>query len=283
MCRFIAYKGKNPLLLKYLLKDPPNSLISQSKRAKDQRISLNADGFGIGWYNRAIDPYPALFKSTQPAWNDDNLQHIASKTLSDCFIGHVRACTVGNVSLPNCHPFAYDRYLFAHNGTIENFNIIKKALFLQIDSEYFLNIKGQTDSETFFHLILNTMKHRKLSIQEAIPEALNILNSILKEHGLHLDYRVSAVMTDGDELVAIRYTTDPENHPLSLNYSCEEGSLIIASEPLDNTHHKWEEIPNNHILHCKGNGCISFHNVVTNRGSNDHKRKERNEEEIKRC
>ena len=36
---------------------------------------LNADGFGVSWYDRtSADPcIPAVYTSTSPAWNDSNL------------------------------------------------------------------------------------------------------------------------------------------------------------------------------------------------------------------
>ena len=128
MCRFVAYHGKKPILLKTILTEWPNCLISQSKEAKESTTCLNGDGFGIGWYNREINDEPALFRSVRPAWNDANLMSIASKVLSNCSVAHIRASTVGDVALANCHPFTYKDFLFVHNGTVHNFSAIRKKL-----------------------------------------------------------------------------------------------------------------------------------------------------------
>ena len=91
MCRFVSYIGHQKILLSELLEKPKNSLISQSRAAQESSFVLNADGFGVAWYDNSIDQFAGVFKSIRPAWNDNNLHHIASKIKSDCFIGHVRS------------------------------------------------------------------------------------------------------------------------------------------------------------------------------------------------
>ena len=141
MCRFIAYLGTPPLRLSSLLEEPENSLIKQSKHAQESgKRGLNADGFGIAWYQKHLTPFPALFRSTSPAWSDVNLQNLATTTASSCFLGHIRAATVGNVNLYNCHPFTYQQYSFVHNGTIRHFNIIRRAVLNLLDDDIFETI-----------------------------------------------------------------------------------------------------------------------------------------------
>ena len=154
MCRFVAYLGKKSILLNELLVKPKNSLINQSRDAKEGRLGLNADGFGLGWYSHEIDKIPGVFKSTQPAWNDNNLKHLANKIKSSCFLAHVRASTVGDIVLNNCHPFSYHEYAFVHNGTIRFFDKIKRQIINELDDIIFSEIKAQTDSEHLFFLIM---------------------------------------------------------------------------------------------------------------------------------
>ena len=66
MCRFVAYLGKRPVLLDSILDAPENSLISQSRHAREGLYGLNADGFGIAWYQHSVDNLPAVFKSILP-------------------------------------------------------------------------------------------------------------------------------------------------------------------------------------------------------------------------
>ena len=79
MCRWLAYSG-TPVLLERLLYTPVHSLIDQSLHSKLGAETTNGDGFGVGWYGEGDTP--ALFKSVEPAWNDQNLRELA---------GHVRS------------------------------------------------------------------------------------------------------------------------------------------------------------------------------------------------
>ncbi|MGH7601638.1 MAG: class II glutamine amidotransferase, partial [bacterium] len=76
MCRFLAYLGK-PIVLDKLLYQPKNSLVHQSYHAQERKEPLNGDGFGVGFYVPEIDPAPALFVSTTPAWSNRNLRYNA--------------------------------------------------------------------------------------------------------------------------------------------------------------------------------------------------------------
>ncbi len=251
MCRFIAFRGKKPILLKTLLDEAANSLICQSRVAPDNP-RLNADGYGVGWYNREVDLIPGVFKSIQPAWNDENLTNIAAKILSDCFIGHVRASTVGGVSTANCHPFSYKNFLFAHNGTIDNFKSIKKDLIHLLEEEYFSKIKGQTDSEYFFFLLCNILEKEdspttSQKMAEAFVKGMREIDTLLDAHNLEHHYRINAAITNGEEMTAIRYNAS-DNHPtLSLYYSVTDDGVVIASEQLSQSD-EWCEVPPNSIL-----------------------------------
>jgi predicted glutamine amidotransferase len=44
-------------------------------------MTLNADGFGVGWYGRCS---AAVFKSTTAAWNNRNLRELARTIESTC-------------------------------------------------------------------------------------------------------------------------------------------------------------------------------------------------------
>jgi len=162
MCRFIAYMG-NPALLHDILVKPTNSLINQSMHAQESEHPLNGDGFGLGWYEHSIDDTPGLFKSTQPAWNNLNLVSLTGKIKSSLFFAHIRAASQGGVANDNCHPYSFNNLLFMHNGTIHGFQIIKRHIRKNLDDDIDDWIKGQTDSEHFFALFIQTMRDNSLS------------------------------------------------------------------------------------------------------------------------
>ena len=163
MCRFLIYKGKEPIKLSHLLTRPEHSIIKQSFDSRlrlDRRRPMNGDGFGVAYYTE--DPEinldgPCLFKAITPAWNNQNLETLAEKTKSRLVFAHVRASTYGTLSETNCHPFTYHRLTFMHNGGIGNFHRIKRKLFNRIDDKYLLIIQGSTDSECAFALFLDVL------------------------------------------------------------------------------------------------------------------------------
>ena len=65
-----------------------------------------------------------------------------------------RAASVGEVSESNCHPFQYKNLLMMHNGGVENFSSIKRQIREPLTDEFYNWIKGQTDSEHIFALLL---------------------------------------------------------------------------------------------------------------------------------
>ncbi len=129
MCRWLAYSG-SPLLLEEALYGGANSLIDQSLLSRLGAEPTNGDGFGVGWYGDR--PTPGVYHSIEPAWNDRNLRELAGHISSPLFFTHIRAAIGSAVQQTNCHPFRHDRWLFMHNGYINEFSTIKRDLALAV-------------------------------------------------------------------------------------------------------------------------------------------------------
>ena len=142
MCRWLAYSG-SPLLLDDLLYKPTHSLIDQSLHSTLGVETTNGDGFGVGWYGESDSP--AVYKSTEPAWNDRNLREIARFVRSGLVLAHIRASTGTPVVQTNCHPFRHGRWLWMHNGSIARFQEVKRELMLAVDPALYPDIEGSTD------------------------------------------------------------------------------------------------------------------------------------------
>lgn len=271
MCRFIAYIG-NPLVLDEVLYKPKHSLITQSYHAHAREETLNGDGFGLGWYAQEISSIPAVFRSIQPAWNDLNLQYLAEKVRSNCFFAHVRTASHGDVSLDNCHPFHYNQYLYMHNGDIGNFGLIKRDMHNELSDELYNWIKGQTDSELFFALFLQHFLQKDVHFDmttaaKVFAATIHKVEKLKKKYHGKEDTYISAVLTSGKNMLAIRYVSNPKQTAPSLYYASgshyeysegtchirpaltnDIGAVLIVSEPLTSYHAEWHEIPNNHML-----------------------------------
>ena len=130
MCRWLAYSG-SPMLLEELLYKPVHSLIDQSLHSRLGATTTNGDGFGVGWYGAV--PTPAVFHSTEPAWNDRNLRELAGHISSPLVFAHIRASTGTAVQETNCHPFRHGSRLWMHNGAIREFPRVKRDLAFAVD------------------------------------------------------------------------------------------------------------------------------------------------------
>lgn len=245
MCRFTAYIGQEKQLLAKLLTTPSHSLIQQSKAAQYGTQHLHADGFGVAWYQPHISQAPGVFKSIRPAWGDRNLKHLCEKTDSPCFLGHIRSSTIGNIQQSNCHPFIYKNYSFVHNGTIDNFNLLKRTLINFLPAALFDHLQGSTDSECLFLLILQFLENNTLT--EAILEAIRWIHTL--HTGSHL-LQLNIVLTDGHTLLATRYSSGSSLplHYLNTEENTFPESLVVSSEPLEINDNRWESIPENHMV-----------------------------------
>lgn len=265
MCRFVAYIGQEPVLLHGIIGKQENSLIKQSHSAIEGKTGVNGDGFGVGWYNREIQKKPAIFKSIQPAWNDENLLSLTSVVKSNCLLGHVRASTIGGLGFSNCHPFSYDNMLFVHNGTINGFPKIKRKIVNRLSDKVYFNIKGQTDSEHFFSLVVDILftlprKNHVESMMCAVKEAIDTIKDLQKEVMGKISYKLNIALTNGESLLLLRSSSPNISKPLSLylhrntkktQTTSESPYFLISSEKLwgnDSKESSWDEIPPDHFF-----------------------------------
>ena len=130
MCRWMAWLGQ-PVLIDELLFKTQHGIVDQSLHARMGAEPTNGDGFGLGWYGSGEGP--ALYHSVSPAWADPNLRELAGHISSPLFLAHVRAAIGSPVQQTNCHPFREGNWLFVHNGYIEHFHDIRRALSLAIE------------------------------------------------------------------------------------------------------------------------------------------------------
>jgi glutamine amidotransferase len=269
MCRFVAYLGREVLLEQVLVK-PENSLVRQSIRAREQSsVPTNGDGFGVGWYAPVVNEYPALFTSIFPAWSDKNLLNLTAKIASPCFFGHVRAASVGGINPYNCHPFIYKRWMLMHNGDVGNFCNVKRHLRRLLDDEYYHWIQGETDSEHIFALFLQLAKGKNLDdmnqVADVMRETINELNHLVSVYGEGAPSYINLCLTDGLQMLAVRYCSDPNKKFESLHYFVGYGDatsplrarsheeekptfILVASEKLTHWTGRWQTIPEDHFL-----------------------------------
>jgi predicted glutamine amidotransferase len=254
MCRWLAYSG-DPILAEDLLFKPTHSLIDQSQHSRLGATTVNGDGFGIGWYGQ--DSRPALYKSAEPAWGDQNLCEIAGQVRTPLLFAHVRASTGTPVQRSNCHPFRHGSWLWMHNGSLGGFHDVKRELLLAVDPSLFGDLEGSTDSEALFFLALT------FGLTDdppaAVARAVGLVEEVGRRHGVESPVQMTVATTDGSSVWAFRYSTQHASRSLFVSTDVTalrelhpevealrtlgEETRLVVSEPLGDLSGAWNELP----------------------------------------
>jgi predicted glutamine amidotransferase len=256
MCRWMAYSG-DPVPADDLLFRPEHSIIDQSLHAQLGGFTTNGDGFGIGWYGDGNGTTPAVFKSTHPAWNEENLREVATQIRTPLLFAHVRASSGTPVQRSNCHPFRYGRWLWMHNGSLAGFPVVKRDLLMAVDTSLYPKIEGSTDTETLFFLALT------FGLTEdppaAVARAVGFVEQVGRRHGVEHPVHMTVATSDGESIWVFRYSS--EKATSSLYYSTDVAQVrelypelealkrlgadarFIVSEPLRDLPGIWNEVP----------------------------------------
>ena len=261
MCRWLAYSGE-PLRPAEVILNTEHSLVAQSLNSPLGKETVNGDGFGFGWYPTGEqDALPALFHSTEPAWNDENLRELTSSIESPLFFSHVRAAAGPPIQQTNCHPFRYENWLFMHNGYLKDFHKTKRDLTFAVDPSLYPHILGTTDSETLFHLAL-TLGLRD-DPTDALGKAIRMVEQVGHDHGIDFPMQGTMAVSDGATVWAYRYSS--EGRSRSLFHSADIGTLqemypdierlrtfglkarVVVSEPLNDLPGAFIEVPESSV------------------------------------
>ena len=254
MCRWMAYSG-DPILAEDLLFRPVHSIIDQSLHSRLGATTTNGDGFGIGWYGEADGP--AVFKSIDPAWNDQNLREIAGRIRTPLLFAHIRASTGTPVQRSNCHPFRHGRWLWMHNGAIRDFHRVKRELLMAVDPSLFPDIEGSTDSELLFFLALTFGLTDDPF--DGVARAVGLVERVGLDNGVDYPMQGTVATTDGQSVWVFRYSSETQSrslyfstavstlrqlHPdIEMLQGLGEETRLVVSEPLGDLPGAWNEIP----------------------------------------
>ena len=285
MCRALAYLGQ-PVLLDHLLYQPDSALVKQSFMPKMLHM-LNLAGFGLrAWDRGSADPLkPYSYTSTSLPVFDRNLKALAEKIRPTCVLAHVRGVSYSTeveISLQNVHPFQFPgtRLALAHNGDLARVGEMKPHLLEFIRPGIVPLIRGTTDSEWIYALIVSQLADpggaaSADDLVRAVDRAFAVIRKVRARLGIATSSSVNLFITTGEQLAAVRYcfdfgcyrTEDPAKvHEANLSflslwytsgseYGRHDGewkmigganaadSIMIASEPLTRDTSTWLEVP----------------------------------------
>jgi predicted glutamine amidotransferase len=165
MARLIGYMANRADRLRDAFREERHAITSPP----DQR-----GAWGIGFYQG-----DEVLHKKQPTPDGEPVDWnvIAQNVKTDCAIAHVRQATVGGFSVDNTHPFRLRQWLFAHVGTLSSFDGISERLRADLPDFLRRNLRGTSDSEVFFHVILAGL-HARNQLEAGMPDTTSILQAI---------------------------------------------------------------------------------------------------------
>ena len=146
MCRLFGFRSSVPSRAHGSLVAAENALARQAE--------AHRDGWGIGYFT-GNEAY--ILKSEEGAAEDERFARISKRLESHTFVVHVRRATVGSIDYLNSHPFRHGNWVFAHNGTIWDFEKMKDRVVADIRPDLLPLILGATDSEHLFYYLVTAM------------------------------------------------------------------------------------------------------------------------------
>jgi len=253
MCKLLGIYANKDVDFHFSLKGTNKSLRAQSEE--------NPDGWGVAIFSEAGKA--TLTKAPRKAGADELFNQRAGSGFGRLLIAHVRKATSGNNRYENTHPFEIDGWVFAHNGTIHD----KAALESYVTPRLANAIKGDTDSERYFALILSQFETDRVrprsegsKVLESLAVSVHRVRDLVGGNGLNF------LLSDGEHLYAYKnrrplylLERDPETAPEIQFLSRETGALlqwkkrvgekavVLASEQITQSE-EWEAFCDNELV-----------------------------------
>jgi glutamine amidotransferase len=243
MCRHLGYVGP-PRTLHALVSAPPYSLERQSYAPRMSRnCVVNADGFGVGWYQAAgreragggERARPVRFRRAQPIWTDVSFAEVARVISTGCMVAAVRSATPGFPVDESCaQPFRAGAMLFSHNGRVADFAGVEgKLRELAGDLGGVPDARAAVDSALLFALAARATQSGA-ALGEALAEVVTTVSDLAPGGSYNL------LAADGAALAATAWGD-------TLYVRESAGAAVIASEPYDDEP-GWRAVPDRSLV-----------------------------------
>jgi len=285
MCRLYGLQATHRTRAACELLDAQNAMIQQSRQ--DARGLSNPHGWGMG---HVANGTTSCFRQVQPASESPDYRKQALRTEGTTVLAHVRRATVGEPDHANTHPFRHRSALLIHNGHVPAFDAVRSHLLDRLDDEHRRIVRGHTDSEHVFALLLQLREEApEAPLHEVTGEAVDLIQSWVEE--VHpsatttpteaslddLDHDeltdilgLNLLWTDGNTLGGSRLNRTlwalqrDEMHTCSICNSDHAHppddesyrSTTLASERL--TGEDWQPVPNGSAFHVDAAGALHF-------------------------
>ncbi|WP_227269525.1 class II glutamine amidotransferase [Roseobacter weihaiensis] len=200
MCRLYAMHANEPTKVECGLVKAQNALMAQSKG--DMEGNAHGHGWGVADYP---DGVPMIEKQVWAAFHGEHFTRKAARVYAKTVVAHVRHATVGGPGIENTHPFHHGRWIFAHNGTVPNFEQLRFRFLENMDPLHRTQVHGTTDSEHIFRYLLSLfLRHPERGLMGIVRVGLAQIVAWSAEVDPDAPVGLNIVLTDGDRMVGSR-------------------------------------------------------------------------------
>jgi predicted glutamine amidotransferase len=201
MCRLYGFRANEHTKVECALVHAQNALMAQSRRDRTGESHLH--GWGVAMYENG---FPHVERQAWAAYHGEHFRRAAARAYARTVLAHVRAATIGPPALENTHPFSNGSWSFVHNGTIPAFSSIREAMLAAMSDDHRGAIRGDTDSEHLFHLILSLHEREPARLLEETVRAA-ILKVIAWSRAAAPSERagLNVILSDGERMVGTRW------------------------------------------------------------------------------
>ncbi len=246
MCRLLGVAGKlNPATEKIILQKFQN--LAEAGRIPRGALKGHKDGWGIAAFaNGKIILYDRRAEDAAQSTHYGEVVRMLEEMNHNVVVAHLRKASVGSANAENTHPFKFGNFVFAHNGTIANYQNIPVAKTTAN------MLAGTTDSERFFYYLMEQYQEKPGQLME---ETIKACVSMVGEK---LGYKsMNFVMSDGVQVWAMREVNEDDEvvkEKKLLDYytlyrAVIDGTTVICSEKI--IPGNWELIPNHKLISVK--------------------------------
>ena len=152
----------------------------------------NPHGWGVAWFDGT---QWRIYKEPRPLYESDRARELVERVIRGrIIISHVRYATTGELKKENTHPWLYRGWVFAHNGTI-----YERLRLWRLLRRGYRDLEGDTDSEVFFHLIVQEVD----SLGDPMEGIVSAVKKII-DNGIGFS-SLNFIASDGRRLYALRY------------------------------------------------------------------------------
>ncbi len=169
----------------------------------------DVDGVGIGFFQGG-----EVLQKKRPVTRGTSvdLVELTDGVTSSCVVAHMRRATVGDFRAENTHPFRMRQWLFAHTGTVDRFDAMRRRLQDSLPDFLARNLAGDTDSERVFHTLLSFLHDSgeldnpdvdDRAVISALRSTVALFDGLASEVGAR-PAQLNMVLTNGRKIYAYR-------------------------------------------------------------------------------